>query len=93
MILRIKKPDYIGKSQWIFRHKNVNFRANVKDEKWLEDFQGRDVELRPGDSIKAIVEIETVYYKKGDVIKENRVIKKVVNVMDNNNDNQKNLEF
>ena len=93
MILRVKKPDYIESSQWIFKHSKGNFRAKIKGEDWLSNFQSREIELRPGDSVRAIVEIETLYDKRGEVISENRVVKKVLNVMGSEEEIQEDLDI
>lgn len=93
MILRVKKPDYIGNSQWIFKHRTGTFRAKINDEEWLESFQEREKDLRPGDSVRAIVEIKTVYDNKGEVISEDRSIKKVKDIMRQDKGDQKNLDL
>ena len=57
MILKVKKPDYLGESMWEFRHGTRNMPARVSDVEWLEQFQNRKVQIQPGDSIRAIVQI------------------------------------
>jgi len=57
-ILVIKKPDYIGRSMWQFYKSNTDGLINVriKDESWLEEFQAGNIDLRPGDNMKVLLE-------------------------------------
>lgn len=72
MVLQIKKPDYLGDSQWQFRVKDQPaFYAKISDRQWLSDFHNRKIDLRPGDSIKAKVRIET-YINHENVIMEQK---------------------
>lgn len=61
MILKVKKPDYLGESKWEFRHENKIIPVKILDVKWLHSFQNREVDIRPGDSIRAKVEVITKY--------------------------------
>lgn len=88
MILKVKKPDYLGESQWDFKHKSGQFRARIEDSQWLADFQRQEINLGPGDSIRAKVEITVRYDSDGDVINENRVVLEVLNVIRSNRGGQ-----
>jgi len=57
MILAVKRPDYLGQSQWDFRHGTHPISAKILDSDWLHNFQIRQVDVRPGDSLR--VELET----------------------------------
>lgn len=67
MILRVKKPDYLGESMWEFRWGNRNFLAKVSHLDWLARFQSREIMIRPGDSIRAIVRISDRYDFSGEL--------------------------
>lgn len=54
MILKVKKPDYLGESMWEFYYGYV-IDVKIKHFAWLEKFQQRKVDVRPGDSIRGIV--------------------------------------
>ncbi len=62
LVLKVKKPDYLGRSKWIFRYGRHPIEAGIEDEKWLSQFQERKVIVRPGDCLKARVRTEI---KKG----------------------------
>lgn len=77
MILKIKKPDYLGDSMWEFKHERKSFPAKIIDMQWLKDFQRRKFEIRPGDSLRAQVEVATKYDYKGEVVSSYYTIVKV----------------
>jgi hypothetical protein len=63
LILKVKKPDYLGYSRWLFHHDGHPIEASIEDKNWLSAFQNRQVIVRPGDSLKARLrsEIRTGY--------------------------------
>ena len=77
MILKVKKPDFLGESMWEFKHENRIIEAKVLDEVWLEKFRHRSIVLKPGDAIKALVESEVNYSFEGDVVFTSHKIIKV----------------
>jgi hypothetical protein len=60
-LLKVKKPDYLGESMWQLVYEDRAIEAKIGDVAWLEKFQDRKVDVRPGDSIRAVLEI-TVHY-------------------------------
>jgi hypothetical protein len=61
LILKVKKPDFLGDSMWDFRHDNKRLPAKVIDSGWLSRFHKGEVTLHPGDSLEVEAE-ETVKY-------------------------------
>ena len=61
LILKVKKPDFLGDSMWDFRYDNKKLTAKVADLKWLQDFHQSTVTLHPGDALDVAAE-ETVKY-------------------------------
>jgi hypothetical protein len=68
MILKVKKPDFLGESMWEFRYEDRSIEAKFLDTDWLQKFRDRSIVLRPGDAIKALVETEVRYSFEGEVI-------------------------
>lgn len=58
MILTVRKPDYLGNSQWQFHHNNKNFMAPIEHKDWLLGFQNRKFDVRPEDALRCVVKIE-----------------------------------
>ncbi len=67
MILKVKKPDYLGESMWEFRHGGKIIPAKILNTEWLIQFQSREIDIRPGDSIRAIVKITHKYDYNGEL--------------------------
>ena len=61
MILKVKKPDYLGESMWDFRHEGRTIQAKILDETWLERFQSREEDVRPGDALRGKIKIHVAY--------------------------------
>lgn len=81
MILKVKKPDFLGESIWEFRYEGKRTPVKVADEGWLKDFHDGKIELRPGYAIQGSVEVETKYGQDNEVIAIHRRIMKVENVI------------
>lgn len=82
MILKVKKPDFLGTSQWEFRHDNRTMPARILDEEWLRDFQaGEVITIRPGDAIRATVLTEVRYGFDRDVVSTQYSVIKVIQVI------------
>jgi hypothetical protein len=79
MILKVKKPDYLGGSRWEFVF-GRGIEAKILDSDWLHRFQNRGVDVRPGDAIRAIVRTEVRYGYDGSVVGTSYTILKVLGV-------------
>jgi len=91
MILKIKKPDYLGDSKWEFRHRKEAINAKISDNEWIAKFRNREITLKPGDSIRATVNIEVKYDYDREVAAINYNITKVIDVIYSKPNNQKSL--
>ncbi|NEQ73203.1 MAG: hypothetical protein F6K23_09015 [Okeania sp. SIO2C9] len=81
MILKVKKPDYLGESKWEFKHEKRRIEAKIADLEWLQSFRNGDVFIFPRASIKAIVKIVSKYDHGGKLISSQYTIKKVIEVI------------
>lgn len=81
MILKVKKPDYLGESMWDFRFGDKIIQVSVQDLNWLEKFQSRKVIIRPGDSIRGILKTSHRYDYNGELIGTSYQLTTVVDVM------------
>jgi hypothetical protein len=86
LILKVKKPDYLGESMWDMKHENRTIKAKITDEGWLMDFQRREVDVRPGDALRAKVRMETKYGYDGEVVGIYYTIIEVVEVIGSSSD-------
>ncbi len=83
MILIVKKPDYLGQSKWDLRYGKKAITAKINDDVWLANFQNRTEDVRPGDALDCIVEIEIGYGFDNEPISEHYIITKVNKVLPN----------
>jgi hypothetical protein len=83
MTLIVKKPDYLGQSQWDFRHGRLAISARIKVVQWLQRFQLREIDVRPGDALRCLVTIERRYGYDNELIDEDHTITKVDGVVEN----------
>lgn len=51
----IKKPDYLGRSKWVFKYNGHSIEAKFEGEKWLQKFQNNEETLNPGDSLRVMM--------------------------------------
>lgn len=80
-ILLVKKPDYIGKSKWIFRYKGHQMEAKIIHEEWVIEFQKQEEKVLPGDSIRAKLETTISYGFEGEVVSEAYEVVEVLEVI------------
>lgn len=81
MVLVIRKPDFLGKTQWQFKHGKTRFTAPIEDDDWLRAFYGGEHPLKPGDALRVRVRSTYRYDEKGDLKDSDEVIVKVMNVI------------
>ncbi len=81
MILKVKKPDFLGDSMWDFRYEGKRLGAKVQDTNWLKQFHDGEVVLRPGDAIRGTVEVQTKYGQDNEVIAVHHKVIKIYEVM------------
>lgn len=93
MILKVKKPDFLGNSQWEFKHDNRIITARILDDQWLESFRNGQVVIKPGDAIRANVLIEVNYGYDREVVSTNYRIITVDEVIDLNPPTKQNALF
>ncbi|HLP77354.1 MAG TPA: hypothetical protein VK327_10590 [Candidatus Paceibacterota bacterium] len=80
VLLRVKKPDYLGESMWEFVHAGHVIRAKIEDHDWLVQFQFQRVEVMPGDALRVQLETTTHHGSDGSEIMTYYRISKVIGV-------------
>ncbi len=75
-LLKVKKPDYLGESMWQLVYEERVIEAKIAAIGWLEKFQNRQVDVRPGDSLRALLEVIVHYGFENQVVARHyRVLK------------------
>lgn len=80
VLLRVKKPDYLGESMWEFVHAGHVIRARIEDHDWLVQFQFQRIEVLPGDALRVQLETTTHHGSDGSEIMTYYRILKVIGV-------------
>jgi len=80
---KIKRPDFLGDSQWDFKHGNKSLKVKILHEEWLEDFKQGKVIVVPGDSLKVKIKQSFKYNKNGYLISERTEIIEVLEIKRN----------
>jgi hypothetical protein len=80
MILKIKKPDFLGDSRWEFVHESI-FEAKVLDHDWLRRFRSNEFTLQPGSAIRALVRVEVGYGYEREIVSQKREVVTVYEVI------------
>ncbi|MDE0243931.1 MAG: hypothetical protein OXM59_01080 [Gammaproteobacteria bacterium] len=83
MYLIVKKPDYLGESMWEFRLGSRSINAKIEDKEWLTSFQGRQVDVRPGDALDCTVRVVMMYDHDNELLSEKHFVERVRKVLDN----------
>ena len=81
---KIKKPDFLGNTQWEFKHGNTSPKAKISHQAWLDGFLAGKIPVVPGDSLKVLVKQTTKYDKNGYVLFDKFEIVEVLEVIHNN---------
>jgi hypothetical protein len=80
MILKVKKPDFLGDSRWEFVHDTI-FEAKVLDNEWLTRFRNNEITLQPGSAVRAVVRVEIGYGYEREIVSQKREIVRVLEVI------------
>ena len=81
MVLIIRKPDFLAKSQWQFRHGKSTLSATMDVPDWMREFhQGKHV-IKPGDALKVRARFDYRYDVNGDLCDQKTTIIKVYAVI------------
>ena len=83
LILGVKKPDYLGSSKWDMKHGYKTISVSIEDSYWLEKFQIREIDVRPGDALDCTVRIERKYGHDNELLSESYFVVSVDEVKSN----------
>lgn len=81
MILKVKRPDYLGESRWDFKFGEHPIQAKILHTDWLVDFQARKKDVRPGDALRAKVRQTINYGYDAEVISESYEVLEVLEII------------
>lgn len=80
-VFPVKKPDYLGHSQWELIYDDHVIYAKLLDELWVEKFQKRNIDVRPGDSLRARMHVIVRKAKDGSTVSIRYEIEEIYQVI------------
>lgn len=80
LFYKIKKPDFLGDSQWDFKLGKRTIKVKILHEEWLDKFHKGEAVVVPGDSLKVKVSQTTKYNRNGHLISEKLEIIEVLDI-------------
>ena len=93
VILKVRRPDFVGDTQWELKHGAQTLRAKINDKEWLQAFQNRQIDVRPGDALKVKLEFVAAYDFKNEVASTTYTIVSVEEVIIASETDQNRIEF
>ncbi|MBC5864636.1 hypothetical protein [Flavobacterium turcicum] len=80
---KIKKPDFLGDSQWDFKHGTKSIKVKILHQEWLDQFHKGENVVLPGDSLKVKIKQTNKYNQNGYLISEKIEIIEVLEIRKN----------
>jgi hypothetical protein len=81
LILKIKKPDFLGNSMWEFRYDGHPIDARIVDYEWLDIFRRDGAGVLPGGALRAVVRVEVAYDDQNDSLPPRYTVLRVLEVL------------
>lgn len=81
MILKVRRPDFLGDTLWEFRHGEETIKAKVEDKPWLNKYLNGEVAVLPGDSLKVKLNSVSTYDSNQNLMRTKYSITKVINIV------------
>jgi len=81
LILKVKKPDYLGSSMWEFHYDGHPIEARIQDVNWLEKFHNGGAGLLPRGALRANVRIEVSYDDQSESLPPKYTVLEVLEVI------------
>lgn len=80
-IVKVKKPDFLGRSKWVLKYAGHSIYASIDHSEWLNSYQSGDIEVKPGDSLRVLMHEEVFYGHNMEVVHVTHSIREVVEVI------------
>ncbi|MFY9223255.1 MAG: hypothetical protein WAQ98_11320 [Blastocatellia bacterium] len=68
MVVKVKRPDFLGTAQWEFRYDGRIIVAKILDDKWLKEYQEGNITLRPQEALLVTMETTVKFDHEHEVI-------------------------
>lgn len=92
-IVKIKKPDFLGRSQWVLKYAGHSINASISDQMWLDRFQSGATDVQPGDSLRVLMHEDVFYGHNNEVVHVTYDVREVLEVIKPHPVQQRRLTF
>ncbi len=92
-IVKIKKPDFLGNSQWVLKYSGHSINATIADMDWLLHFQDGQTDVKPGDSLRVRMRQQVYYGHHNEVVHVSYDVMEVLDVLKPGPPEQRRLTF
>ncbi|MFN8767604.1 MAG: hypothetical protein ACK5XH_05140 [Lysobacteraceae bacterium] len=92
-IVKIKKPDFLGNSQWVLKYSGHSINATIADTDWLSRFQDGETDVKPGDSLRVRMREQVYYGHHHEVVHISYEVMEVLDVLKPRPSEQRRLTF
>jgi|688.fasta_scaffold495408_1 hypothetical protein len=94
MILKVRKPDFLGNTKWSFKHGEQNIEASILHQDWLNKYQqGQEIIINPQDALVCRVRTTVKHDENNDVISKTYEILEVKEIRRAPNSTQTKISF
>lgn len=80
-IVKVKKPDFLGRSQWMLKYAGHSIYAAIDDIPWLDAFQSGQIDVKPGDSLRVLMHEEVYYGHNMEVVHVTHSVVEILGVI------------
>lgn len=80
-IVKVKKPDFLGRSQWVLKYSGHSIYAGIDHAEWLSAYQSGEIDVKPGDSLRVLMHEEVFYGHNMEVVHVTHSVRRVFEVI------------
>ena len=84
-VLKVKKPDYLGRSKWsvVYQRNGRTIDVKIQHYTWLDQYQTNSLgdSILPGDCLLAVMLVRCGFGKGGEIVFEDFIVEEVLKVI------------
>ena len=81
LIVKVRKPDFLADTNWVFKHGEQTIHAKIEDKKWLSRYLNGEIVVLPGDSLRVKMHIISSYGNNQALLRTKYEVTKVINIV------------
>lgn len=85
LIVKVRKPDFLADTNWVFKHGEQSINAKIGDKEWLSRYLNGEIAVLPGDSLRVKMHIISSYDNNQVLLRTKYEVTKVINIVHKEN--------